>query len=1140
MILNLGNQNKDVAKLLKAKTWIIMKLTILLLLFFTLQVYAKTNAQRITIVKNNIHLSEVFKAIEQQTGFHFFYDKNIIQNTAPIDVALKDATIEQALLTCLKGQHLTYSIINNTIVISLEKKTTYFQAQATLTPIEATELPPIEIHGKVRDEDGNPLVNATVIIKGTDKGVTTNNSGDFTINVPDNKTMLIISFTGYQSQQIRVGSQTRIDVKLVRTNSSLNEVIVTALGIKREKRTLGFSAQALSGNDLNEAKETNMINSLEGKIAGLTITENVTGPGSSSKVILRGNRSIFGYNQPLYVIDGVPMDNTSQALGDGGTHGGRDDGDGIGMLNSDNIETITVLKGAAAAALYGSQGENGAIIITTKRAKVGKISVNYTGNYSIDQANILPKIQTEYGQGAGGIFSPSSETSWGPKMAGQEVTLWNGNTVPMEGQPNRLKDFFRTANTVTNTVSVSGGSEKTRTFFSYGNTNAQGILRTHDLNRNNVDLKIDNTITSKLSFTTKLTYIVENDNNPPYTGERDDAVGSIYYAPVSIPLSQMQNYEYTDSLGNLRQNYWLPGSIYQSNPYWKMNRQLYNRLKHRLLGLVQATYKFTDWMSLQVRASEDKTDENTTEKGYNDSYDLSGFGNVYNLYAGNRTATNVDGLLSFKRSLTKAFSLTGYLGASIQQTKYSSVGTVANGLNKLDYFFMVNAKNPITTNNYGQTPQIQSLYGTATLAYKNYLYLDLTARNDWSSALPKANQSYFYPSIGLTAIVSDMVKLPSWISFGKVRFTWAKAGYGGEEYLTRDYFTVSAGGTINTPSLRSLGNYKPELTSSYEGGLDWRFFADRLGVNFTYYQSQTRNQLISLSIPNATLFSAEYINAGLIQNNGVEFTLTGTPVRSNKFSWDILVNYADNVNKVIELSPTLNTAVLDDDRQVLETVEVGKSYGSMYMASWAKDAKGRRLVSATGVPIINALAQTAANYAGNYNPKYTMGLSNSFSYNNLSFSFLIDYKNGGTVIGGTQAALDNDGNSKNSLYGRVNGIVLDAVTSDGTQNTERISSETYFESLGDRTPIKDFYAYSATNLRLREVVLSYNLPDQFVKKSKFIQKAKLSLVGRNLFFFYRDAPYDPEIATATTNIGGLEYSSLPTTRNIGLNLKLSF
>lgn len=1107
----------------------IMKLTFILVMVALVNVYSNGYSQKVTLVGKHAPLEEFFSTIKAQTGYVFFYDLNLLKTAKPVTLKVVDADLSSALEILFNDQPLAYSIENKTIVIS-EKL-----SEKSRKDLNKTNFMLMDVRGKVVDSNGETLPGVSVRVKGTAVGTTTDMQGNFSINAPDNST-LIFSYIGYVSQEVSVNNRSSINITLVEDSQMLGEVVVTALGIERSSKSLTYAAQTINADALNQAKETNLINSLQGKVAGVTITKNATGPGSSSNVVLRGQRSVFGNNQPLYVIDGVPMDNTSREVGTGGTHGSRDGGDGIGMLNSDDIESMTILKGASAAALYGSLGQNGAIIITTKRGKAGKITVDYTGNTTIDRPFIIPEVQAEYGQGAGGVYNANSETSWGPKITGQSIKLWNGNQVSMQGQPDRIKNFYRDGSSLTNTIGVSGGSEKMQTYFSYGNTHANGILQNHSLDRHNFDFKIDNQISDKLSFFTKLSYIQEDVDNKPFTGERNDATGSIYHAPASIPLSEMQKFEYTDVLGNLRQSYWLPGSIYLSNPYWKMNRQVFFEQKRRMIGLVQAKYKFTDWLDLQVRGSMDRTDMSTENRQHNDSYELSGNGNYFELFAGNRRFTNVDALLSFKRNITKSFNLTGYLGGSIQETKYESINTNANGLNKLDFFFMSNARNPRTSNVIGREPQVQSLYATSTLSFKDYLYLDVTARNDWSSALPKANQSYFYPSVGLTAIITDMIDLPSWVSYGKIRTTFAKAGYGGRQYLTENYFSVGNGGSINTPSVRSLGNYKPEITTSYEAGLDWRFFTNRIGLDVTYYRSNTENQLIALAVPNATLFASQYINAGLIRNSGVEVMLSGTPIRGKDFSWDMMFNFSKNVNKVVELSPRLKTAVLGDDRQVLETVEEGKSFGEMYMAEWRKDAQGRRVVSAAGVPILTG--KTA--YAGNYNPNYMLGVNNSFNFKNLNLSFLLDYRNGGTVVAGTLAAMDVSGNSKSSLQYRDGGIVVDGYTLDGVKNTKSISAETYWQSLGNRTPAKDFYAFSATNLRLREVVLGYKIPNQLVKKSGFIQNARLSLVGRNLLFLKKYAPYDPEIATAVTNRGGMEYSSLPTTRNIGLSLNATF
>jgi TonB-linked SusC/RagA family outer membrane protein len=994
----------------------------------------------------------------------------------------------------------------------------------------------ITVSGKVTSTSGETLPGVNVLLKGTNTGTVTNLEGQYKLSVPTPSSVLVFSFIGYETQEVEINGRSIIDMELEEESEALEEVVVTAMGIKREAKSLTYSAQVIDATSVNEARETNVINSLQGKVAGVNITRSATGPGGNSKVLIRGSRSITGNNQPLYVIDGVPLNNSTRASG-GGSFGGRDGGGGIGMINPDNIESMTVLKGASAAAVYGSAGQNGAIIITTKSGQEGKITVDYNGGITLDQAFDLPKRQYEYGQGDGGVYSPSSERSFGPKADGREVTLWNGETVPLTGQPDNLKNFFRTGTTLMNSISASGGNEKMLTYFSYGNAKAEGILRNHDLVRHNFDLKLDNKISSKLSFTTKLTYILEDVNNKPHTGEQGYPVSSIYRSPTSIPLSAMQEFAYIDEQGIERQNYWKPGSSILSNPYWNLNRDLFYEQKDRLIGLFTVRYEFDDWINLQVRGSIDKTMEKTERKVYNDTYTTYGLGSIYDVGDYTRQNSNVDALLTINRDLSEKLDLSLILGGAVQQGRSSSVTVQSNGLYKQNYFFLSNSRAPITANGLAESPQVQSLFGTATLAYNDYLFLEATGRNDWSSALPKDNQSYFYPSVGLTGIISEMLSMPKWITYGKLRASLAYSGSGGAAYRDRNYYSVGRGGLIGTPSVRSLPTYKPEMTSAFEIGADWRFFEARLGFDFTYYYTDTKNQLITIATPAASLYSSQYINAGLINNNGIEVSMNLVPVETQDFVWDAMFNFSKNNNKIIRLTDEITSAVLTDDRQVLVLAEVGGSYGDMYAVGWQRDEMGRPLVNDEGSPMLTGGKDV---HVGNYNPNYNLGFSNNLNYKNLSLSFLFDYRNGGTVIAGTQALLDADGHSEASLRGREEGIVLDAYTVDGERNTQSITSQSYFGSIGERYPAGEFYAYSGTNLRLREVVFGYNFANDLVRRTGFITSAKLSLIGRNLLFLYKDAPFDPDLVLGTGNAGGTEYNSFPTTRSMGVNLKLTF
>jgi len=1054
---------------------------------------------------NHETLVQGFRKIEAQSPFRFMYRNNDVKSINNLTLKDSQQSIDSLLRLMLTGTSLTYRQIKDQILIMADRNPVLEMPAA---PVVDNGAEPAPIKGTVVNLKGDPVVGVSITVKGTDVGTSTDERGNFVIAAAEGGT-LIFSSIGFETLEVPVNGQTSVNIVLQETSRALNEVVVTALGIKRQSKSLTYATQSLQGEKLSETKDVNMVNALQGKIAGMVITRSANGPGSSSNVLLRGNRSITGNNAPLYVTDGVPG--------------------AIGMQDGDNIESVTILKGASAAALYGSAGQNGAIIITTKKGIAGKVSLTYNGGLAFDKAAVYQEFQTDYGQGDAGMFVANSEHSFGPKITGQEVTLWNGDAVALQGQPGRIEDFFRTGRTLNNSISLNSGNEKSQVYFSYGNIQAQGIMRNNDLTRHIFNLKLSSNINSKLFFDAKVTYINQAVSNTP----NDYAVTSIFRSPSSIPLSSMQDFEYTDVEGTPRQNYWKPGSSIIGNPYYYMNRDLSYNQNNQLAGLFSIKYDVTDWLDITGRGSIIKSWGSGDNSIYNDAY-FSLVGSDYLMSTGNNLQSYFDVLANFHHKLSTNFSLTGTVGSSVQGSKSDSTSTEATGLIKDNFFFMTNAKAPVVTNTRSSTPQVQAVYAEATLGYKNYLFLDVTARNDWSSALPKGSQSIFYPSAGLTAVVSDIVQLPSWITFGKARVSLANSGYGGNAYLGQEYYSVASGGLIVTPTIQSFGSYKPELTSSFEAGIDWRFFNNRLGFDVTYYNTRTKNQLLLIGAPAASTFDQRYINAGLIRNSGVEMIINYTALKIGDFSWTGFLNYARNNNKVVEINPDMASVIIQDDDVVTAKVETGKSFGTLYVKGWQRDDSGNKLVDEMGRPLLTS-GKTV--YAGNFNPNYTAGLSNTFSYERLSLSFLIDYKNGGTIIGGTQALLDADGHSTRSLEGREGGIVVDAYQAGGVKNGQSITSQAYFGAIGDRKPAAEEYAYSATNMRLREVTLAYNFSKKLLGKTSFIGNAKLALVGRNLFFFKRSSPFDPDIAIGR---GGEEVTSLPFTRSYGINLKMSF
>ena len=1093
-----GNFAATPPRYLISKLVVIMKLTAIILTVSILTVSAAGFSQKITLSEENATLKSVLQKIRKQSGYQLVYNSDLIGKAAPVSIHVKDASLTEVLTLSLAGQPLDFRISDNIILIKSESNKAINEAPRRL-----------DVTGKVTDNKGETLVGVSILVKGTTTGTSSDVNGNFSITIPDNNAVLVFTYLGFVTQEVAVNNRSTITVVLEEANTALNEVVVTALGISREAKSLTYSAQKVGGEELTKATGTNVISGLQGRVAGLTITRGSGGVGAASTVLLRGNRSITGSNAPLYVTDGVPGS--------------------IGLEDGDNIESITVLKGAAAAALYGSQGQNGVILITTKKGKVGQTTVNFNGGVMFDEPDVLIEFQDQYGQGDGGLYVASSEHSFGPKMTGQSVTLYNGKTVPLTAQKDAFRDFFRTGISYNNTFSVNTGTEKMQTYFSYNNITATGIMKNNDLNRHNVNLRLNNAISKKFSIDTKLTYNYQKINNVP----NQYALTSIYRTPVSIPTSEMSNYLYTDPAGNPRQSYWKPGSSIIGNPYFYMYKNLNYNDVHRAVGLVALKYDFSQAVSLQLRGNVNQSFNSSDSRVYQDSYH-SLVGSTFSQNSSRGLNSNIDALLTFKRDLTKKINLSGHFGGYMQGSSSTSFSANAQGLNKQDFFYMSNARAPLATNGFNQSPLVQSLYSSLTLAYNSYLYLDVTGRNDWSSALPPGDESVFYPSVGVTAIISDMMKLPSWVSYGKARLSSASSGFGGNEYLGQEYYTVSTGGGIITPTIKAPGDYKPELTTSYEAGLDWRFFNDRLGFDLTLYKTNTTNQLLLIGIPTATLFDQKYINAGLIENKGVELVLNSTPIKKGKFSWDASLNFSRNINEIVRLTDQLTSIILQDEGTGQIRVETGKAFGTIYARGWQRDAQGRKLVDNLGRPLL-----TPGNsvYIGNANPDFMAGLTNSLNYGNLRFGFQLDYRNGGVLSAGTQPLMDADGHSKRSLLGREGGIVLDAYKVDGTKNTSTITSQQYWSAIGDRYPTGEEYAYSGTNLRLRELTLDYKIPTKLLGNTKYVKNASVSFVGRNLYFFQKDTPFDPDVARGR---GGTEYVNLPFTRTFGFNLRASF
>ena len=920
----------------------------------------------------------------------------------------------------------------------------------------------------------------------------------------------------------------------------------TALGITRQKKSVTYATQTVKGSDLSDTRESNISSAMTGKVAGLTINKTNAGPGSSNRIIFRGNRSITGNNQPLIVVDGVRIDNSAKGFTDvtGNVQGTRDNGDGISNINPDDVETMTVLTGASAAALYGSDASNGAIIITTKKGRSGKgIGIQVSSSFLMERPMILPKTQDIYGQGDSTIFNPGSLYSWGPKMQGQMVTDWTGKSQALNAQPNNIKNFFQTGNEWVNSISASAGNERSQTYFSYTNNYSKGILPNNFYKRNNFNLRQTSQLSKQLSLDLKANYILEDIENRPMAGAGNYAVSTIFSMPRSIRLSDVKNYESIDPSDlSLKQNFWASNTPTFQNPYWSVYRDLYERVRNRLIGLISLKYQITPNLSIQGRSSLDYYTDNSEEKDYNDSYwvTFAGQGNYIINKESNRQFNN-DILINYNKNFGDLWSLNVNAGASLEQFNFESTNSNDQGLTIANFFTLANGLATVSTNSIARTEK-QSVYAAAQIGYKNALYVDVTGRNDWNSTLPVDHASYFFPSIGASAVLNELFSIKGPISLLKLRSSYAEVGNGTAFNQLKSSPTLIPGGNggfLLVDRVLHDAELKPEKTKSFELGLDIAFFKNRLGAEITYYKTNTINQILSIGVPNPSGYAFRVINAGNIRNQGVEALLYATPIESKDFKWTLSFNFGLNRNKILYLDSLQKAPPLSSPEKLGTIVaEEGKSYGGIYTTSFSRNASGQILVDDNGMPLIEQ--DQTKHFAGNYNPDWTAGLTNTFQYKNWSLSFLIDMRKGGIVVSGTEALLASHGVLDKTVADRETGFVVpNSVKQDGSKNETSVRPEDYWKLVAGSNLVGELFVNDATNIRLREASLTYNFT-KFISGT-FVKGASLTLMGRNLFFLKNKAyGFDPESAYSTGNNQGLEYAALPSTRSYGLFLKLNF
>lgn len=985
------------------------------------------------------------------------------------------------------------------------------------------------ITGKVVSaKDNAAVVAATVSVKGTTTATSTTSDGSFSVSAPASRVILQVSSVGFTMiEQVVEPNQSSITITLAEGAQELGEVVVTALGVTKVKKSLNYATQTVETKDLTKARETNVANSLSGKVAGLDVVRSSQGVGSNVRIVLRGDRSIAGQSQAFIVIDGIPGD--------------------IGTLNPDDIASMNVLKGSSASALYGSDAANGAILITTKKGAAGKtLAINVNSSFQADKAVNLRDFQNEYSQGSSGTYLSNAEIAWGAKITGQRVRNWSidpadDTMTTLTGHPDNYDDFFSTGTTFTNGVSLSGGGEKIQAFFSYNNTYGKGIVDNNSFLRHNFNFRVSGNLTDRLSFDTKVTYFDQKANNFIKSGEDFANVNrQILRLPTNIGVDYIENhYQFYNANRELTQNYWRPGSNGGENPYWVKNNCTNFFAANNVKGLGSLTYKFLPNFSLLLRAGLNRYANNSEERRFRNTYVIAEDG-FFSVNTNTYTETNTDFLFSYNTNVGD-FSINANAGGLIRKARATSLNSTASALVNENVFTLNNAQpGKLSSNETLSRTQKNSLYASADVGFRKYLILSLTGRNDWASTLPSAERSYFFGSAGLTAIISDMVQLPEVFSLLKVRASIAQTGIDVGPYQTKEYYSISPGGGIAKSPTNPVDTLKPEITTSQEYGLDFGLLNNRITAEFSYYKTNSKNQLINVATPPASGYSSKFINAGNIENKGIEFTLNVTPIRNRDFTWSFYVNYAKNKNKVVEIYPGSPEFELATDGFMTRTKVVeGQPFGGMYSRGYMRDsATGQILVRDDGVPMVTA-GQTV--FIGNSRPDWIGGLGNRFTYKNFEFSFLISARMGGQICSFTNANIYGDGMAAGTLAGR-DGFVFDGIKANGTKNTTSITAEKYWSAVGGRnTPAGEVFTYSSSNIRLREVVLSYIIPQNTLKKTP-IKGATVSFTGRNLFFLKNDAEgFDPELVlAATSGLMGTESFCLPFTRTFGLNLNLNF
>ena len=1100
---------------------------------------ASAQSVPVTLRVSDAPLEQVLSAIEKQTTYLFVYDKNV-DVACRVSIDVKDTPLNNVLNTLFQSSDIAYAVENTSIVLS--------QKAPAAQPGQ-----PVTVTGKVVDASGMPVIGAAVIVKGTTIGTSTGVDGDFSLQVPPPSAdaVLEINYLGYEPIAQAVGSRTNITFTLRESAVDVDAVVVTALGIKRSEKALSYNVQQVNSEDIVANKDVNFINSLSGKVAGVTINSSSGGVGSASKVVMRGQKSISQSSNALYVIDGVPMFTTAR---DGGTEfASQGTTDPIADINPEDIESMSVLNGAAAAALYGSDAANGAIVVTTKRGKAGYTSVTVSSSTEVMSPFILPDFQNRYGTGDLNSTESSFVRSWGNRLNSSNYMGYN----PRD-------DYFQTGVTGTESVSLSTGTEKNQTYFSAAAVNSRGIVPNNGYDRYNFTFRNTTSfLNDKLKLDVGASYVMQKDRNMTNQGTYNNPLVGAYIFPRGNDWGDIEMYERYDPARRLYTQYWPVGDagMTMQNPYWINYRNLRENNKDRYMLSAALSYDVLDWLNVSGRIRVDNSSNDYTEKFYASTFTQLTEGSKNGLYGITKTKDKQvygDVLVNINKTFGENWSLQANVGASISDMRYDAMkvrGPIPDGEITDEKPLLANVFNVQNLSNTSKTKrlqegwreQTQSVFASVEVGFKNTYFLTLTGRNDWPSQLAgehSVKSSFFYPSVGASVVLSQLIpEMPKNLSYVKLRASYASVGVAFERYLANPRYSWSESGlNWSTQTRFPIYNLKPERTKSFEVGLTMRFLR-HFNLDFTYYNTKTQDQTFEPNISTGSGSSKLTIQSGNVRNRGFEVAL-GYSNMWGRFSWDSNYTLSANKNKILSLADDvvnpetgehfsvdqLDMGGLGDARFILRE---GGTLGDFYSRiDLKRDSNGAVYINEKG-EIAKEPVTDVANYIklGSVLPDANMAWRNDFRWRNFNFGFMVSARLGGVVFSRTQSMLDYYGVSEATAAARDAGGVM-------INGNDLVDANKWYTAIGGGNSVPQYYTYSATNVRLQEASIGYTIPKKTLGD---ICEITLSLVGRNLWMIYNKAPFDPEtIATTGNYYQGVDYFMSPSMRNIGFNLRVKF